>query len=78
MMQHSQNTAEIINFVPDVWYFCAFCVCVWDVSTYGSYSPAHGDNPRYPNLEKIPRITGSGCLQSDRSTGVLDWILEQI
>ena len=25
------------------------------------YSPGHGDNLRYPNLEKIPRITGSGC-----------------
>ena len=25
------------------------------------YSPEHGDNPRYPNLAKIPRITVSGC-----------------
>ena len=41
------------------------------------YSPEHGDNPRYPNLEKIPRITGSGCISREGSTGTFSTILEQ-
>ena len=56
MMRHSQNTAEIMNFVPDVFYFCAICVHVICAPTCGSYSPEHGDIPRYPNLAKIPKI----------------------
>ena len=54
MVQHSQNTYENTIFVPDVCNFCAFCVHVPGASTCGSYSPKHGDNPRYPNLAKIP------------------------
>ena len=42
------------------------------------YSPEHGDNPRYPNLEKIRRITDSACSYGGRSTGVFSTILEQI
>ena len=40
------------------------------------YSPEHGDDPRYPNLAKIPRKTVSGCLLRERSTGVFSIILE--
>ena len=42
------------------------------------YSPEYGENPRYPNLEKIPRITGSGCISRDCSTVTFSTILEQI
>ena len=56
-MRDSQNANEIKIFVPDVFYFCAICVHLICVPTCGSYSPEHGDIPRYPNLEKIPRIT---------------------
>ena len=57
MLRHSQNTAENMIFVPDALNFCAFCVHVWCATTCGSYSPKHGDDLPYPNLEKIPRIT---------------------
>ena len=57
MVQHSQNTYENTIFVPHGCNLCAFCVHVLETSTCGSYSPKHGDNPRYPNLAKIPKIT---------------------
>ena len=56
MMRDSKNTAEIMIFVHDVCYFCAFCVHVRCAPTCESYSPKHGDVPQYPNLEKIPDI----------------------
>ena len=51
-------------FVPDVCYFCAFCVHVRCAPTCGSYSPKHGDIPRYPNLAKIWKIRRSSSLRS--------------
>ena len=56
IMRDSQNANEIKIFVPDVFYFCAICVHVICASTCGSYSPEHGDVPRYPNLAKILNI----------------------
>ena len=43
---------------------CKNHICVSYVSApiLRIYSSEHGDNPRYPNLEKIPRIPGSGLL----------------
>ena len=64
IMQHSQNTAENMIFVPDVRNFCAFCVHVRCAPTCGSYSPKHGDVPRYPNLAKIPKIRRCSSLWS--------------
>ena len=51
-------------FVPDVCNFCAFCVHVWCAPTRVSYSPEHGDIPRYPNLAKIPKIRRYSSLWS--------------
>ena len=56
IMRDSQNANEIKIFVPDVFYFCAICVHVICAPTCGSYSPEHGDIPRYPNLAKILKI----------------------
>ena len=64
MLRDSQNTAKIGIFVPDVFIFCAFCVYVWCAPTCGSYSSEVGDDPRYPNLEKISRITRCSLLWS--------------
>ena len=64
MMRHSQNTAEIMIFVPNVCNFCAFCVHVRGVPTCGSESPEHGDDHPYPNLEKIPCISRSRSMRS--------------
>ena len=50
--------------MPDVCYFCASCVHVWYAPTCGSYSPEHGDIPRYPNLAKIPKIRRCSSLRS--------------
>ena len=57
IMQRSQNTGKIMIFVSDVCNLCVFCVYLWCVTTCGSYFPENKDNPRYPNLEKISRIT---------------------
>ena len=66
MMEHSQNTAEIMISVPDVFIFCAFCVHVLGAPICGSESPKHGDNPPYPNLEKIPSIRPSSLARSGK------------
>ena len=52
----TQKAQKFTIFVPDVWHFCACCVHVRCAPTCGSYSPEHGDVPRYPNLAKIPKI----------------------
>ena len=64
MMRDSKNTAEIMIFVPDVCNFCAFCVHVRCAPTCGSYSSEHGNNPRYSNLAKIPKIRRCSSLRS--------------
>ena len=39
--------------MPNVSYFCAFCVQVGYNPISGSESPEHGDDPRHQNLEKF-------------------------
>ena len=56
MAKVRQSLPKLAIFMPDVCYFCTWCVCVLDAFTCGSYSPGHGDIPPYPNLEKIPKI----------------------
>ena len=59
-------------------YFCALCVHIQGAYILPIYSPEYGDNPQYPKLKKIPRITGSACSYRGRYTGVFSTILEQI
>ena len=74
---HMVDIGEICAWWVQKSHFCAWCVHLRGAPICGSYSPEHGDNPRYPNLEKIPRITDSSGFQRWRSTGVFSSFLEQ-
>ena len=56
---HSTFAMKKWIFMPNVSYFCAFCVLVGYNPISGFESPEHGDDPPYPNLEKISSISRS-------------------
>ena len=58
---HIANIREKCAWWVQKSYFCALCVHIRGAYILPIYSPEYGDNPRYPNLEKIRRITDSAC-----------------
>ena len=57
------DIAKIVKIQVKSWFLCLKCAFsvpfgfAYGGFARGSYSPRHGDNPRYPYLAKIPKIT---------------------